>query len=47
MGCHALLWWIFLTQGLNQRLLRLLVCKWTLSVSHHGSPFKRLPWRYY
>ena len=30
MGCHFLLQWIFLTQGLNPGLLLLLHCRWIL-----------------
>ena len=39
MGCHFLLWGIFLTQGLNLSLLDLL--HWqadSLSLHHQGSP---------
>ena len=36
VGCHSLLWGIFLTQGLNPDLLH---CRWILyCLSHHGSP---------
>ena len=39
VGCHFLLQGIFLTQGLNPRLLCLLHCRWILyPLSHRGSP---------
>ena len=42
MGCHALLLWIFLTQGLNPSLLHLLHCKQILyQLSHQGSPMEQ------
>ena len=37
VGCHALLWGIFLTQGSNVHLL----CLWVLCYQHHlGNPVK-------
>ena len=37
MGCHSLLWWLFLTQGLNPGLPH---CGQTLyHLSHQGSPW--------
>ena len=40
VGCHAILKWIFLTQGSNMRLLHCRQILYTLS--HPGSPWKRI-----
>ena len=47
-GCHFLLQGIFLTQGLNLRLFRLLLCRWIFFffklLSHLGSPAMLILW---
>ena len=40
MGCHFLLQGIFLTQGLNPRVLRLLHCRWVL---YHCTTWETVP----